>query len=97
VWRTARLIAAEEGGDLRLLAAAVILHDGVAVKKDSPLRAQASRLSAEKAKQMLEELLWSSLEVEAVTGAIRTHSYLAGLTPGSPEGHILQDADRLDA
>jgi uncharacterized protein len=74
VWRTARLIAAEEGGDLRLLAAAVILHDCVAVEKDSPLREQASRLAAEKAEQMLEELQWSSLEVEAVTDAIRTHS-----------------------
>ena len=97
VWRTARLIAAEEGGDLRLLAAAVILHDCVAVQKDSPLREQASRLSAAKAEQMLEELQWSSLEVEAVTDAIRTHSYSAGLTPGSLEGRILQDADRLDA
>ena len=97
VWRTARLIAAEEGGDLRLLAAAVILHDCVAVEKDSPLREQASRLAAEKAEQMLEELQWSSLEVEAVTDAIRTHSYSAGLTPRSLEGCILQDADRLDA
>lgn len=97
VWRTARLIAAEEGGDLRLLAAAVILHDCVAVQKDSPLREQASRLSAAKAEQMLEELQWSSLEVETVSDAIRTHSYSAGLTPGSLEGRILQDADRLDA
>ncbi len=97
VWRTARLIAAEEGGDLRLLAAAVILHDCVAVEKDSPFREQASRLSAEKAEQMLEELQWSSLDVELVTDAIRTHSYSAGLTPKSLEGCILQDADRLDA
>ena len=97
VWRTARLIAAEEGGDLRLLAAAVILHDCVAVQKDSPLREQAPRLSAAKAEQILKELQWSSLEVEAVTDAIQTHSYSAGLTPRSLEGRILQDADRLDA
>jgi uncharacterized protein len=97
VWRTAQLIAAEEGGDLRLLAAAVLLHDCVAVEKDSPLREQASRLSAEKAQQMLEDLQWSGAEVEAVTDAILTHSYSAGLTPRSLEGCILQDADRLDA
>ena len=97
VWRTARLIAAEEGGDLRLLAAAVILHDCVAVEKDSPFREQASRLSAEKAERVLKELQWSSLEVEAVSDAIRTHSYSAGLPPRSLEGRILQDADRLDA
>jgi uncharacterized protein len=97
VWRTARLIAAEEGGDLRLLAAAVLLHDCVTVEKDSPLREQASRLSAEKAEQMLEKLQWDSLEIEAVSDAIRTHSYSAGLVPKSLEGRILQDADRLDA
>jgi uncharacterized protein len=97
VWRTARLIAAEEGGDLRLLAAAVILHDCVTVEKDSPLRGQASLLSAEKAEQMLKDLQWSSLEIETVSDAIRTHSYSAGLTPKSLEGRILQDADRLDA
>jgi uncharacterized protein len=97
VWRTARLIAAEEGGDLRLLAAAVILHDCVTVEKDSPLRKQASRLSAEKAEQLLKELQWSSLEIGTVSDAIRSHSYSAGLTPGSLEGCILQDADRLDA
>jgi uncharacterized protein len=97
VWRTAQLIATEEGGDLRLLAAAVILHDCVTVEKDSPLREQASRLSAEKAEEILKELQWSSLEIEAVSDAIRTHSYSAGLTPGSLEGRILQDADRLDA
>lgn len=97
VWRTARLIAAEEGGDLRLLAAAVLLHDCVTVEKDSPLRKQASRLAAEKAERLLEELQWNSLEIETVSGAIRTHSYSAGLTPSSLEGRILQDADRLDA
>jgi uncharacterized protein len=97
VWRTARLIAAEEGGDLRLLAAAVILHDCVAVEKDSPLREQASLLAAAKAEEMLTELQWRSLEIEAVSDAIRTHSYSAGLTPRSLEGRILQDADRLDA
>jgi uncharacterized protein len=97
VWRTARLIAAEEGGDLRLLAAAVILHDCVTVEKDSPLRKQASRLAAEKAEKLLEELQWNSLEIETVSDAIRTHSYSAGLAPSSLEGRILQDADRLDA
>jgi uncharacterized protein len=73
------------------------LHDCVTVEKDSPLREQASLLSAEKAEQMLKELQWSSLEIEAVSDAILTHSYSAGLIPRSLEGRILQDADRLDA
>jgi uncharacterized protein len=38
VWRNAKLIHQEEGGDLQVLAAAVLLHDCVQVRKDSPLR-----------------------------------------------------------
>jgi uncharacterized protein len=97
VWRSAQLIAAEEGGNLKLLAAAVLLHDCVEVAKNSPLRGQASRLSAEKTAEELHKLDWSEPEIEIVYGAILTHSYSAGLTPSSLEGRILQDADRLDA
>jgi uncharacterized protein len=97
VWRSAQLIAAEEGGNLKLLAAAVLLHDCVEVAKNSPLRGQASGLSAKKAAEELHNLEWSEPEIEIVYGAILTHSYSAGLTPSSLEGRILQDADRLDA
>jgi uncharacterized protein len=97
VWHTARLISSEEGGDLKVVAAAVILHDCVAVEKDSPLRGQASRLSAEKAATVLEQREWSSQEISEVAEAILTHSYSAGLEPTTLEGRILQDADRLDA
>src|SRR5215211_3457705 len=43
VWNNAKRIAADEGGDLEILAAATLLHDCVAVEKNSPLRSQASR------------------------------------------------------
>lgn len=97
VWRNAGRIAAEEGGNLRLLAAAVILHDCVKVEKSSPLRGEASRLAAEKAIVALEPMKWCTPDVALVAEAILTHSYSAGLTPKSLEGRILQDADRLDA
>lgn len=97
VWRNAHLLAAQEGGDLKLLAAAVILHDCVEISKDSPLREQASTFSAAKARNVLEDLQWDPLEIEVVTNAILTHSYSAGLPPQTIEGRILQDADRLDA
>lgn len=48
VWHNVRTLHAEEGGDLGVLLAAVLLHDCVAVEKNSPLRSQASRLAAEK-------------------------------------------------
>lgn len=97
VWRNARAIQSEEGGDLELLAAAVLLHDCVHVPKDSPLRAEASRLAASKARAALAGLGWEAERIETAALAIESHSFSAGIEPTSVEGRILQDADRLDA
>lgn len=97
VWTNARAIQAEEGGDLEILLAATLLHDCVVVEKSSPLRSQASTLSAEKASAILTAEGWSAARVQAVADAIRTHSFSAGLIPTSLEARILQDSDRLDA
>lgn len=97
VWKNAVRIHGSEGGNLRLLAAAVLLHDCVAVEKNSPLRAEASRLAAERASEILTELGWPSPDIAAVVHAILTHSFSANLAPESLEARILQDADRLDA
>lgn len=97
VWANVRLLQQEEGGDLELLLAAVLLHDCVAVEKDSPLRARASRLSAERAAGVLTSLGWSEERIAAVCHAIEAHSFSAAITPTSLEARILQDADRLDA
>lgn len=97
VFKNAMRIHANEGGDGRVLAAAVLLHDCVAVEKNSPLRAQASRLAAEKAYEILDELGWRSHDIAAVAHAVLTHSFSANIPPESIEAKILQDADRLDA
>ncbi|WP_454745301.1 HD domain-containing protein [Ciceribacter selenitireducens] len=97
VFRNAMRIHASEGGNGRVLAAAVLLHDCVAVEKSSPLRSQASRLAAEKASDILAGLGWEGTEISAVTHAIATHSFSAALAPETIEAKILQDADRLDA
>ena len=97
VWRNAARIATVEGGDLRLLQAAVILHDGVWIDKASPLRAQASRLAADRAAELLARLGWQQEDIEAVAHAIHAHSFSAGIAPETLEARILQDADRLDA
>lgn len=97
VWKSARRIQAEEGGDQRLLAAAVLLHDCVSVEKNSPLRREASRLAAEKAAGLLAAEGWSAGDVAAVAHAILTHSFSADIAPETLEARILQDADRLDA
>jgi uncharacterized protein len=97
VWKNAVTIQAIEGGDPEILAAAVLLHDGVSVEKNSPLRAKASTLAAEKARGILKGLGWADERIDAVAHAIEAHSYSAGIEPTTIEAQILQDADRLDA
>ncbi len=96
VWRTACAIAEVEGGDLRRLAAATILHDCVPVAKTSPDRPKASLFAAERAGAILAELGWDAGEIAVVAEAIRAHSFSAGLTPESAEARALHDADRID-
>lgn len=97
VFRNAVRIQAAEGGNGRVLAAAVLLHDCVAVEKSSPLRPKASQLAAEKANGILSALGWEDEDRQAVAHAIATHSFSANLKPQTLEAKILQDADRLDA
>lgn len=97
VWRNAKWIHRDEGGDLEALAAAVLLHDCVQVAKDSPSRSKASLLAANEARVRLEALAWEPRRIDTVASAIESHSFSAGIAPTSIEGCILQDADRLDA
>ena len=97
VWGTVERIMAEEGGDRAILTAATLLHDCVHVSKASPERSSASRLAAERAAVLLQDLKWVERDIEAVRHAIEAHSFSAGVTPLTLEAQILQDADRLDA
>ncbi|MCC2609150.1 HD domain-containing protein [Neorhizobium petrolearium] len=97
VFKNAMRIHAKEGSDGRVLAAAVLLHDCVAVEKNSPLRSQASRLAAEKAAGILAGMGWSGEDIASVAHAVAAHSFSANIPPETLEAKILQDADRLDA
>ncbi len=98
VWSNAATIADREAGCNRaVLVAAVILHDCVAVEKDSPLRSQASRLAAARARSVLAALGWDAAEIDQTAHAIEAHSFSADIPPETIEARILQDADRLDA
>lgn len=97
VWHMAHAICQEEGGDSEIVFAAVLLHDCVAVEKNSPLRAKASTLSADKARQVLVTLGWAPARADSVAHAIAAHSFSANITPETLEAKIVQDADRLDA
>jgi uncharacterized protein len=97
VWHNVRTLQAEEGGDLEVLLASVLLHDCVSVEKNSPLRSQASRLAAKKAASVLLEMHWTEEKISAVRHAIEAHSFSANIAPLTLEAKIVQDADRLDS
>ncbi|PHM38256.1 HD domain-containing protein [Xenorhabdus innexi] len=97
VWKNAQKICEAECGNLRLVFAAVLLHDCVNVEKNDPKRHLASRMAAEKAGVILKDLGWNEEDIAAVSHAIETHSFSAALTPETLEAQIVQDADRLDS
>jgi uncharacterized protein len=73
------------------------LHDCVAVTKDSPLRAQGSKLAAQAATTFLTGIDYPADLLPAVYHAIEAHSYSADIPPRTLEARVVQDADRLDS
>lgn len=94
---TALRLAAEEGARAEVVLPAAWLHDCVHVAKDSPDRARASRLAADRALRFLESSGYPSPILPEVRHAIEAHSYSAGIAPQTTEAKVVQDADRLDA
>ncbi|MEO6417785.1 MAG: methyltransferase domain-containing protein, partial [Polyangiaceae bacterium] len=83
--------------DPRCAVAAALLHDVVNIAKDSPERADASRRSADLARDLLPKHGFTPRQVDAIAEAILAHSFSLGRIPHHPLGEALQDADRLEA
>jgi uncharacterized protein len=69
----------------------------VNVPKNDPRRAQASALSAERAREILPAHGFDPSAIDRIADAIEDHSYSRGAMPRSALGRALQDADRLEA
>ena len=97
VLKNATTIARNEKADIKLISAAVLLHDIVSYPKSDPRSKNSSLESAEESKKILKKYDFTQDEIKIISDAIRDHSFSSGVVPKTLEGKILQDADRLDA
>lgn len=92
----AKYLCTREGGIAEVVVPAAWLHDLVIVPKDSSLRSQASRLSAEKAVEFLRSIDYPATFYDEIAHAVEGHSFSANIEVKTIEAKIVQDADRLD-
>lgn len=93
----ARSIVAKETSDPEVVLAAAWLHDCVILPKNHLDRKKASSLAAQKAGRFLSDTDFPPNKIQAVTHAIESHSFSAGIETETIEAKIVQDADRIDA
>lgn len=80
-----------------ILVAAAYLHDLINLPKNAPNASQASRLSAEAAKPILQKLSYDDATIASIQHCIEAHSFSANIEATTLEAKILQDADRLES
>ncbi|MDE1728368.1 MAG: HD domain-containing protein [Thaumarchaeota archaeon] len=97
VLKNATVIARKEKANIRIITAAVLLHDIISYQKSDPRSKNSATESALESKKILKKYNCSQDEIDIISDAIRDHSFSRGTTPKTIEGKILQDADRLDA
>ena len=96
VVQTAKKLCAAEKGKFEVVVPAAWLHDFVIVPKNSPIRSQASKLSAQGAIEFLNEIRYPKKFFDEIAHAIEGHSFSANIDVKTIEAKIVQDADRLD-
>lgn len=87
-----RYLQSKEGGNIRIIEAAILLHDCIDSKLFSDLSMQK-----EKIKDVLLDNSYSSDEISAIFAIIENMSWHLQNKLVAIEGKIVQDADRLDA
>ena len=97
VLKNATMISRKEKADIRMITAAVLLHDIISYPKSDPRSKNSSLESAGESRKILKKYDFTQDEINIIADAIRDHSFSRGVVPKTLEGKILQDADRLDA
>ncbi len=97
VARNAESLAMEEGADVEVCVAGALLHDLVYRPKNHPDSPRTAVLAAAEARAWCRDIPELADRGEAIAETIATHSFSGGAQPTSPEGAVLQDADRLEA
>lgn len=95
VYQMAERLAEIEGADLKIVRAAVLLHDA---QSNSTERDDHQHASASFARQVLQSENWDEQAISAVEHCIRAHRFRDQREmPATLEAQILYDADKLDA
>jgi len=94
VLKLAERIGRIEGADMRVLRAAVLLHDIARADEDAGGACHAE-VGAERARLILAGQ--PAEQVEAVAQAVRAHRFRGAHRPKTVEAMVLHDADKLDA
>ncbi len=94
----AERVGREEGADLEIVRAAVLLHDasGATPTDDAGQRANHHEASADFARGVLAGEGWPEARLEAVLHCIRAHRFRGTEAPRRLEAQILFDCDKLD-
>jgi len=97
VYKNAQKIGKKENANMKLVLAAVLLHDIISFPKSDSKSKTSSIKSSIVAQRILKNHGYDKNEIKIISDAIRDHSFSRGTVPSTIEGKILQDADRLDA
>lgn len=95
VMALADTIAAREGGDLPTIWAAVALHD-IGQPRELKHGGDHALIGAAMAAELLQDTQFPQAAIPAVQQAIREHRMTGGIFPGTIEGRVLFDADKID-
>lgn len=92
----ARTIQITEGGDPALMEALVWFHD-IGRKSEEAQQLHHAIISANMARTFLEPFQITPSTLDAISQAIKSHSFSIGGKPTIIEAQILSDADKIDA